>query len=199
MHKSSVPLVIERQVKDLGNQIARARIFYDLWWQVQGEPIDQHLDGMNLYPDFFRFSRHAYLYAMIVQTMLPFDERRDTLSFKTIIKDLNKNDATKAAALAADRVVSNCEGIWRKLKVVRGECFAHRSRIATYDDVWKRAAIRPQDIHQAQSLAMDAVNILAGALGLGVIDHHLSPGEEAARLLKSLQAIAADTSGTLRH
>lgn len=71
--KPSYPLSLERQVKDLVSQIARGRIFYDLWWQLQGEPMACHLDGMNLYPDFFRFSRHADLYAMVVQTGISFD------------------------------------------------------------------------------------------------------------------------------
>lgn len=190
MHQPTPPLPLERQVRDLGNQIIRARIFYDFWWQLQGEPMDDHLAGMNLYPDFFRFSRHAYLYAMVVQTMIPFDQRRDSLSFKTIIKEINKDTSLRQAANEVESIVSGSATLWRKMKVIRDECFAHRSRLSSYDAVWTRAAIRPMDIYCAQSTALEAINLIERALRLPLTALRLNPGKEATALLATLQARA---------
>ncbi len=187
MQSQSTPLPLDRQVKDLAHQIARGRIFYDLWWQLQGEPLENHIDGMNLYPDFFRFTRHAYLYAMIVQTMIPFDQRRDTLSFKTILKQFRKDTNQISIAEKAEQKISGSALLWQKLKIVRDECFAHRSRLISYDAVWDRAAIRPMDIYYAQNTAIEAVNLLERALGIPTTEPHPTPGEEAVALLNFLQ------------
>ncbi|MGC5796579.1 hypothetical protein [Sphingomonas sp. NFX23] len=187
MTSSPQALPIERQIADLTHQVARARIFYDLWWQLQGEPRDQHIDGMNLYPDFFRFSQHAYLYAMIVQSMVPFDQRASVLSFKSVFKRLRKAGALSPELAKADARLNGSAHLWKGMKLVRDECFAHRSMMATYDDVWTRAKVRPRDIHDALAIAMEVVALLRTHVGLAAQEFHPAPGEEFAALLSALQ------------
>lgn len=103
---------------------------------------------------------------------------------------MRKDAALRQVANEVETIVAGSEDLWRKMKLVRDECFAHRSRLVTYDDVWQQAAIRPMDIYRAQAVAMEAANLLERTLGLPITKPHPTPGEEAVALLASLQAAA---------
>ena len=70
-----------------GQLVARARIFYDIWWFYEGADTRPKIIGtMNTYSEFFRFDSHANFVALIVYLGGLFETRADTVNLPALEK-----------------------------------------------------------------------------------------------------------------
>lgn len=181
-----------RKVEDLTQQVIRAQIFFDLWWRLTGEPMEKHIEGMNLHPDFFRFARHGFLIAMVTQLMKPFDRRRDALSINSLLGSGHADRPSLAAAkVDIDRELKSRLPVVAKVKLLRDNCFAHRSMQSSYDEVFKAAAIRPSDIKDLIETALAVINRIRHEEGMDLADWASQPAASLDGLLGYLTMAAA--------
>ena len=177
------------QVEDLTQQIQRAGIFYDLWWPLKGPELEFNIDAANLFPDYFRFTHHAHLVAMIVHLMMPFESTGDRLSLESVI-----NAGTREGLLSPqdrDDVRTRVRALHdrlQRIKLIRHKCFAHRSNAQSYDEVWNEAKVSAKDFKSTIDEAREAVNVLRRSAVLDPVEAWTRPKESSEALFALLRA-----------
>jgi hypothetical protein len=84
------------------------------------------------------------------------------------------------------RASGGSEAIADKVAILRHKAFAHRSAHISYDDVFKMAAVRPDQLRDLTEMALKIANHLLLARGLR--DQHFTglPREAAEAMMKTL-------------
>jgi hypothetical protein len=93
-----------------------------------------------------------------------FDKRKDTISLAPLIREMKALGHLKAHdAATVDALLVETKPIADK--VLRHNAFAHRSDDVSYDDVFKMAAVRPDQLRDLTDMALKIANRLLLALG----------------------------------
>ena len=118
-----------------------------------------------------------------------FDKTRGTISLAHLIPEekvaghLNAKDAADVNALLA-----KAKPICNKVAILRHKAFAHRSAHISYDDVFKMAAVKPDQLRELTNVALEITNRLLLARGLQ--DQHFTdlPREAAQAMMNVLSS-----------
>jgi hypothetical protein len=119
------------------------------------------------YNEFFRFTPHAYLVAYVIYMAGAFDKRRGTISLAQLVPEVKRTgqlkgqDADNVKALQAQ-----AEPIAEKVRTLRHKAFAHKDAHIPYDDVFKLAAVKPDQLRELTDIALKIANKLLLARGL---------------------------------
>jgi hypothetical protein len=181
-------LPLNERLDRIGQHIVRGRLFFDLWFYFEernsrGKIIETMLE----YNEFFRFTPHAYFVTYVIYMAGVFDKRRDAISLAPLIREvkaagtLNTNDAAIVDALLVE-----AKPVSDKVAILRHKAFAHRSAHISYNDVFKMAAVRPDQLRDLTEMALNIANRLLLARGLQ--DQHFTelPREAAEAMMKTL-------------
>ena len=79
------------------------------------------------------------------------------------------------------------EPIARKVAVLRNKAFAHRDAHITYADVFKMAAVAPDQLRELTELALRIVNRMLSARGLSEFFFNQLPVQHATSMLGILK------------
>jgi hypothetical protein len=90
------------------------------------------------------------------------------------------------AATEVDALLSQAGPLAAKVTILRNNVFAHRSASISYDDVYKEAAVRPDQLRDLTELALGIANKLLLARGLGEHFFNELPRQDAEAMLKAL-------------
>lgn len=180
------PLQIDQRLQRMGRQIVRARALYDLWWLCAGkETREPYGEAFERYSELFKFLEHGLLIAAVVQALIPFDKRSDTLSIRQAIKVVGRSGGLSAAEavdlsdrLEAVKVAS--------MRMVRNNAFAHYSHALNYNEVFTKAGLRPMDIGVAIDEAMAIINVLLASQGLEPVERNEFPAQDGRMLLENI-------------
>lgn len=122
---------------------------------------------MRDYNEFFRFTPHAYLAAYVIYIAGVFDKRSDTISL------MHLPDMAKAVghldgqgAIEVDALLASANPIVDKVKILRHKAFAHHDAHISYNDVFKLAAVKPDQLRELTVAALKIANKLLVASGL---------------------------------
>jgi hypothetical protein len=184
------PLPLDERLYRAGQHVVRARLFLDLWFYFEESTSRAKIiETMREYNEFFRFTPHAYFVAYVVHIAAMFDKTRDTISLTRLANEM------KAARLIqgqetgkVDAPFAEAAPIAEKVTVLRHRAFAHRSASISYDDVFKKAAVKPDQLRHLTELTLKIANCLLLARGLKDEFFTSLPREDAERMMKTLGA-----------
>ena len=91
-------------------------------------------------------------------------------------------------AAAVDALLDEAAPIVAKVTLLRHRAFAHRSASTSYDDVFKLAAVKPDQLRDLTELALKIANRLLLARGLKDESFTTLPREAAEAMMKALAA-----------
>jgi AbiU2 len=162
------PLSLNERLDRIGQHILRARLFLDLWFYFEERDSRRRIiETMQDYNEFFRFTPHAYLVAYVIYMAGVFDKRRDTISFAPLIREVKAAGHLKGHdAAIVDALLVEAKPIAEKVRILRHEAFAHRSADISYNDVFKRAAVKPDQLRELTDIALKIANRLLLARSL---------------------------------
>lgn len=182
------PLPLNERLDRIGQHIGRARLFLDLWFYFEGRASRANiLETMRAYNEFFRFTPHAYFVTYMIYIAGVLDKRRDTIGLASLIHDVKAAGGLKAPdATTVSALLAQAKPIAEKVAIPRHKAFAHRSAHVSYNDVFKMAAVRPDQVRDLTEMAMDIASRLLLARGLR--DQHFTklPRESAKAMMKTL-------------
>jgi hypothetical protein len=146
---------------------------------------------MREYNEFFRFTPHAYFVSYVIHIAAMFDRNKDTISLTHLaneVKALGVIQGQHASKL--DVLLAEAAPIAAKVRVLRHKAFAHRSASISYDDVFKMAAVKPDQLRDLTEIALKIANRLL--LARGIKDEYFTelPREAAEAMMKALAARA---------
>ena len=179
------PLTLAERIRSAGFNIGLARASYDIWWVYKGaDTRPLYLKGMQTYSQFFRFDEEAHFRAMIVGLCTLFDKRKDTITLASLVEGA-KTAGSDVAAINAK--LAKLDDRVAKIKILRHKLFAHRNHATAYNDVFREAQLRPDDL---KSLLDESLAIVNGRADLRVVPRtDLRPGvsEHTKNLLHDIQ------------
>ncbi|SDB04100.1 AbiU2 domain-containing protein [Bauldia litoralis] len=162
------PLPLNRRLDRIAQHISRARIFLDLWFYFEEQDSRRELIAtMRHYNEFFRFTPHAYFATYVIYIAGVFDKNRGTISLYSLFREVKAAGCLNAGDTAAVKaLLAQAKPIADKVTILRHNAFAHRSAHTSYDDVFKMAAVKPDELRDLTNLALNVANRLLMARGL---------------------------------
>jgi AbiU2 len=162
------PLPLNARLDRIGQHIVRARLFLDLWFYFEGRDSRRKIiDTMRDYNEFFRFTPHAFFVTYVIYMAGVFDKRRSTIALAPLIREVKAAERVKVHDFATiDALLVEAKPIADKVAILRHKAFAHRSAHISYNDVFKLAAVRPDELRDVTDMALRIANRLLLVRGL---------------------------------
>ena len=184
--KTHVPFSDRLQLA--GQLVARARIFYDIWWFYEGaDTRPKIIDTMNMYSEFFRFDSHANFVALVVYLGGLFEKRADTINLPALVSEAGASGTAPADVIAqAKSLLAQVEALQPKVAILRSNLFAHRSASLSYAAAFRKAAIEPNQLRELTEVGLRVVNLFLVARRLPEQVFHGGARQHAEALLKAL-------------
>jgi hypothetical protein len=116
-----------------------------------------------------------------------FEKRKDTISLASLIREVKGAGGLKTQdAVTVDALMVEAKPIAHKLSILRHKAIAHKSAHLAYNDVFKMAAVKPDQLRDLAEIALKIANRLLLACGLQ--DQHFAkaPQEAAEAMMKTL-------------
>ncbi len=153
------PLALKSRLRSAGLTLTTASVSYDIWWFYISQDT-RDLDAMNVFPTFFGYDQEAHFRNLIISLHTLYDTQKGTNTVKSLLHEVAEPDA---------------KPIWRKYKGIhdavnkveylRHNATAHRNGGETYSDVFKSAAIRPDDVKKLIADTFEILTMIADAIG----------------------------------
>jgi hypothetical protein len=182
-------LPLTQRLYRLGQQIVRAKLYYDLWFYFE-EHRTRHkiIDTMRDYNEFFRFSPHAYFVSYVIYIDGAFESRGDTINLNSLIKEVRKTAVLGSIDTDVMALMAEAKPIAKKVSILRNNAIAHRTDRMSYDDVFNLAGVTPVELRELIEIALDASNRLSVAFG--VQEQHFTDlaRNDAERMMVALAA-----------
>lgn len=173
------PLPLDEQIKSAAMLAVRARVHCGLWWTTASaagrmrfhEALDEHWEA-------WRFVEHAQFIAFMVTTHNLFGDRKGTIRFKELSRQLDG---------VAANLIADAQPLADKVRHFRDELFAHRTDKLSYREVFARGSISGNDMIclADMGVAIGAIMLKARGLPSEPADQHSV--REMARILTLLQ------------
>jgi hypothetical protein len=194
------PLPLEERLYRAGQHVVRARLFLDLWFYFEQKITrDEIIETMREYNEFFRFTPHAYFVSYVIHIAAMFDRAKDTISLTRLAREMKAARFIQGQEAAeVDALLDEAAPIAAKVIILRHGAFAHRSASISYDDVFKFAAVKPDQLRDLAEVALKITNRLLLARGLKDECFTTLPRDAAEAMMKVLAERGFSSSGPRR-
>ncbi|WAC49314.1 hypothetical protein OVA03_05235 [Asticcacaulis sp. SL142] len=132
-----------------------ANAAFDIWWFYKSAET-RDFNFAQKFPDFFRFDEENNFRSLIVSLYSLYDKRRDANSIKSIIRDLPAN-----INLDISNKIDHLSGKLQKIEHLRHNVIAHRNSSASYNAIYKKAKITPNDIKHVIDNTLEILSLIA--------------------------------------
>jgi AbiU2 len=183
-------LPLNKRLDRLGQQIIRARLYYDLWLYFEEDNSRRKIiETMRDYNEFFRFMPHAYFVSYVIYIAGAFERRRDTINLNALIVEVRQAGKLQGPIDAEIlSLMARAKPFARKAAILRHNAIAHHTDRMSYDDVFNLAQVAPTALRDLTGLALDVSNHLSVACGLREQDFTELPKHDAEQMMRALRA-----------
>ncbi|MGZ4883694.1 MAG: AbiU2 domain-containing protein [Halobacteriota archaeon] len=178
-------------IDELRQATVAADLNYQIWWAYKSpDTRPRFIDTLNGYPLFFQTSIHAHFVALLVALYRLYETRHDTFNIPNLLRSL------RAQALLPDSTIDeiellqkNLKPLWLKVKLLRNEAFAHRTRALSFDEIFKKAKATPNDLRDLIEKTKHLINRVTRALDNSSHSFNLDASSDLLRLLQDLSKL----------
>jgi hypothetical protein len=182
----AAPLPLSERIRVAGFNLMVAHVSHDIWWLYIGADTRPHyVEAMERYYNFFRYDQEAHFRALIVGVYTLFDKRRDTITLASLAEDA-RGAGFDVSAIEAK--LNQLSGRVRKIEIMRHKLFAHRDHSMAYNDVFKAAQLRPDDLKDVLRESLVIVNDLAALVGAKVTSLNTEVSGDTKAMLEHLMS-----------
>jgi hypothetical protein len=183
----SQPLPLDPQIEAATRMALKTRQFYDLFLRTTSEEGHLlHRPVLSEYNEVIRFIRAACRDAALLELHSLFADRRDTVNLPRLVREVEQ---ALQGRLAHARLLS--AGIPEnitKVKILRDNAIAHRTKQIEFDDVFREANITRSEVSDTIDVAVKIVNELRLARDLEPAWASPLPLETFDRMLTALRS-----------
>lgn len=181
----------KKYIHSLANTITSASLHFDIWWVFKEKgSCAKYVDILNEYLDFFKTSLQAHFLSIVVELYKLFETRKDTINFPRLIKLIEDNNLLESGVLKRFNEQSKLmKEIWRKIAILRSELFAHNNIDLSYQDVFKKAHITPNNIRDLIQSAKELLNEMSQELDRNTYLFDLEATSDTIRVLEDLKSL----------
>ena len=148
-------------IDELQHTVILAELNYDVWWVYEGkETREQFLGAMNDYVSFFTISIHAHFVAMLTALYRLYETRQDTKNIPQLLRLIEAEGSVDKTVLKEleERCSSEAKSLWLKVSDLRNKAFSHRSKSLSVEEVFQKAAIKPNDLVRLIEVSKELLN-----------------------------------------
>ena len=181
---------IEAYIKELRHTVTDAGLNHEIWWVYKSKDTrPQFVNAMNRYPLFFQTSIHAHFVASLVALHRLYETRPDTYNIPTLLRSLKEDETIDdKISIGLNKQYQKMKPLWVKVNILRNKVFGHRSTAHTVEEVFKEAAITPNEIRDLVDGTKKLLNELSHAWDRSFHAFNLGAQEETIRLLDDLNS-----------
>jgi len=181
-------LPLNERLDRIGQHLIRARLFLDLWFYFEEHGSRRKIiSTMEEYNEFFRFTPHAYFVSYVIYIAGVFDKAKGTISLVPLIREVKAAGHLKTHnAAAIDAIMAEAKPIVERIAILRHKAIAHRSAHISYNEVFKLAAVKPNQLRELTEMALKIANHLLLARGLPVQCFTKLPRQAAEAMMQAL-------------
>lgn len=153
---------VDQYISDLRQTVNAAQLNFDIWWAYKSSdtrPV--YIDVLNRYPQFFQTSLHAHFVALLTALYRLYEKREDTFNIPKLLRRLRDEGALATDWLdELDAIYVALKPLWIKVSILRSKAFGHRSTAHTVEEVFREAAVTPDELRDLVAMTKDLLNKL---------------------------------------
>ncbi len=171
------------------NIINTAYFNYKIWWIFVGPDRPKYVDVLNRYLLYFSPSIQSYFMTLIISLYKLYDKTKHTKNIKYIFNYLENNELLSNEEFSSikDRY-KKALIIWKKIKILRDNYFAHLNIEAYPHKIFSEAKITPNEFIELITLSIEIVNIIRNHFNNPNI-YFVTPEQDVYKLLNDLNII----------
>jgi hypothetical protein len=186
----------EKYITALANTIESASLHFDIWWVYkEQESRLKYVDTLNNYLNFFQTSLQAHFISIVIELYKIFETRKETINFSRLIKLIARDNLLEPDTLS--KIQANkkvIKDLWRKIAILRSELFAHISIDLSYNEIFQKADITPNQLKDLIEKSKNLLNQILESLDKNTYSFELEATEDTVRVLENLKHIKKNNS-----
>jgi hypothetical protein len=115
-----------------------------------------------------------------------FESRNDTINFGALIKEAESDGVSKGAINKAKALMAEIAGVPTKVAILRNNLFAHRSGSLSYEEAFRKADLKPDQLRELAVAGLRIANTLLIARGIDEQFFHELSRRDVERLINDL-------------
>lgn len=148
--------LVSHENNDLLDVILDANFNHWIWWIYVGPDRPKYASTLNEYLAFFSNSIRAHFFTLIISLYKLYDTNKATNNFNRLLKLVKNNTSFSQDEIRAieDRFMRALL-IWKKVKILRHNYFAHLKFNVDTESIYKEANITPNEFKELINLSME--------------------------------------------
>lgn len=180
---------INRHIRSLQETATVARLNFEIWWVYKSEDTrPKYVGSMNRYLGFFQASIHAHFVAIVIALYRLYEKRSNTINLDRLLKALPAETRGKLPPDCNGRI-ARATDIWKKVSIVRNNCFGHLNGEASVSQSFERASLTPNEMRELMDLTEGILNDLTQVWNGSVLDYDLNARDDTVQLLDDLNGL----------
>lgn len=145
---------------------------------------------MNHYVNYFAISERAHMTTLIVLLYRLLESRKDTYSFKHFFRFSRDNALYEEGEIIDfEKLYKDMEPTAKRVRILRNSVYGHRPIGYTVDEMFKKAALTPNQLKELIEKCKLLVNKMNQALNDSTHAYNLPTREDTIRLLDDLEEL----------
>lgn len=183
---------LNHYIRSLQDTVVVAELNFEIWWVYKSaDTRPKYIDSLNHYLGFFQASIHAHFVANIIALYRLYETQRDSININRLLRALPPEKRAKLPSDFEDRM-KRAKAIWKKINIVRNNCFGHLGGENSVSESFKLAALTPNEMKELMGLTRDILNDVTHVWNNSVHAFNLNARDDTIRLLDDLNALHAD-------
>jgi len=157
---------INKTIEDIEASALKAEAAFQLWWGINHDGKNDHLDAMNNFKhvDFFHAVVPLLLQGILINLSRVFDRASDLSGIKSLKDDL-ATIGKHEAVTDIDKVLKNHVSTVKSIKGIRDQSVAHSKHAKSVDQIYQENPITPDQMKELISTIKEVVEIASKSVG----------------------------------
>lgn len=182
---------ISNYIEELRHTVTVSSLNYEIWWVYKGKDTrPEFIDVMNDYSIFFQTSIHAHFVSLLVGLYRLYENRPDTYNITKLL-ELIRNHPNFSGEVMQEitGIYEEAKPLWLKVRLLRNKAFGHRCNAHTVEEVFKEAAVSPDNLKDLLELTKKLLNAISHAYSRNTHAFNLGAREDIINLLNDLKRL----------
>ncbi|MDZ7686930.1 MAG: hypothetical protein U5O39_19905 [Gammaproteobacteria bacterium] len=182
---------LDEYLKELREAVSVAGLNHQIWWVYKSKDTrHQFIKTMRRFNLFFQTSEYAHFVTLLVGLYRLYETRTDTYNIPTFLKRIREfGHLPESSVSEAEEIYLNqAKPLWIKVSILRNEAYGHRSSTSTMAEIYQKAGVSPNELHELMEVTKKLLNTLSHAWDNSSHAFNLGSKDATIRMLKALES-----------
>ncbi len=162
--------LLNNDIQDLSEIIIQTNMHYEIWWELSGPNRPKIVSILNSNLHFWSTTINSHFTSLIIFLYKLYDPRKDVLSLIKLKKTIMHNKLLNEKEIKIlESKYEKANFIWKKVKILRHNYYAHISRKLSIENIYQKAKIKPDQFKELILISENIVNFIHKNLNKEVV------------------------------